>query len=579
MDIVCSFHAEVGFMDDDTIDLVAELVGAARVEVESLVTFYSFFSKRQRGRLIIRLCNDVIDRMYGADPVAEAFKKELGIELGETTPDGKITLEQTPCIGMSDQAPAALINDEIVTNLSADRVREIVDTLRKTENPHKLVHRLGDGNNAHDLVKSMVQNNIRRRDEVVFGEYTPNSGLRKALSMSPVEVINEIKNARLRGRGGAGFPTGIKWEFTRAAEGARKFVVCNGDEGEPGTFKDRVILTELPDRVMEGMTIAGYAIGASEGIFYLRGEYAYLYNFLAATLEERRKAGLLGKKVMGTDFSFDIRIQIGAGAYICGEETALISSLEGAAGLPKTRPPFPAQKGYMDLPTVVNNVETLCVAPNIVDRGAAWFAGIGTKGSAGTKLLSVAGDCSRPGVYEYPFGVRISQILHDAGAEDTLAVQIGGASGRLINEQDFEREICFDDLATGGSVMIFDRSRNLLEVVRNFMEFFVEENCGYCTPCRAGNRILLTLLDRVMSGNGTQEDLEVLKDLGEKIKIGSRCGLGQTSPNPILTSLENFRPLYESLIRKPTDGLKRSFDVEEALRESVAITGRQSTVL
>jgi [NiFe] hydrogenase diaphorase moiety large subunit len=330
---------------------------------------------------------------------------------------------------------------------------------------------------------------------------------------------------------------------------------------------------------MEGMTIAGYAIGASEGVFYLRGEYAYLYNFLAAALEGRRRAGTLGKDILGTDFSFDIRIQIGAGAYICGEETALISSLEGTAGLPKTRPPFPAQKGYLGLPTVVNNVETLCVVPNIIDRGAAWFAGIGTKGSSGTKLLSVAGDCSRPGIYEYPFGVKISQVLREAGAEETLAVQVGGASGRMINKEDFDRTICFDDLATGGSIMIFDKTRDLLDIVHNFMEFFVDENCGFCTPCRVGNRLLLTLLDRIMAGNGSQEDLEQMKDLGEKIKMGSRCGLGQTSPNPILSSLENFRVLYEKLLTKPTDGLKASFDIEAALRESVEITGRHSTVL
>ncbi len=579
MDIVRSVHAEVGFMDDDSIDLVAQLVGAPRVEVESLVTFYSFFSKHKRGKMIIRLCNDVIDRMNGADHVAEAFKKELGIDFGETTSDGMITLEQTPCIGMSDQAPAALVNDEVFTYLSSDRVHEMVSTLRTTENPRKLVHRLGDGNNAHDLVHSMVHNNVRRRDQVVFGDYTPNAGLRKALSMSPVEVINEVKNARLRGRGGAGFPTGIKWEFTRAAEGERKFVICNSDEGEPGTFKDRVVLTELGDRILEGMTIAGYAIGASEGIFYLRGEYAYLYRLLATLLEERRKAGLLGDNILGSGLSFDIRIQLGAGAYICGEETALISSMEGTAGLPKTRPPFPAQKGYLGLPTVVNNVETLCVVPNIIDRGAAWFAGVGTGTSAGTKLLSVAGDCSRPGIYEFPFGVTVEKILEEAGAEDTLAVQVGGASGKMISKKDFKRTISFEDLATGGSIMIFDKSRDILDIVRTFMEFFVDENCGYCTPCRVGNRLLLVLLDRIIAGNGAEEDLDTLKDLGEKIKIGSRCGLGQTSPNPILSTLESFRPVYERLLAKSKDGLKSSFDVEGALRESVEIAGRASTVL
>ena len=578
MDIVRELHDEVGHMGDEAIDAVAEALSLHRVEVESMLSFYSFFSEKSRGKLVIRLCDDIIDRMNGAGPVADAFRRELGIEFGQTTPDGAISLEYTPCIGMSDQAPAALVNDEVVTYLSSDRVREIVATLRQTGNPKKLVHRLGDGNNSHDLVRSMVHNNVRRKGEVVFAEYAPNAGLAKALSMSPVEVINEVKTARLRGRGGAGFPAGMKWEFTRAAEGGRKFVVCNSDEGEPGTFKDRVLLTEMPDRILEGMTIAGYAIGASEGLLYLRGEYAYLYRLLAATIEARRGAGLLGPRVLGKDFSFDIRIAMGAGAYICGEETALISSLEGLSGLPKTRPPFPANKGYLGCPTVVNNVETLCVVPNILDRGAAWFAGIGARNSSGTKLLSVAGDCARPGIYEYPFGVKVSEILADAGAEDTHAVQVGGASGQMINFSDFERAISYEDLATGGSLMIFDSSRDLLSIVKTFMEFFVEENCGYCTPCRVGNRILSDLLGRVMEGRGEEEDLDRLQRLGASIKLASRCGLGQTSPNPILSSLEKFRPAYERLLRKDPGALRASFDLAAAVADSESIAGRRSTV-
>jgi [NiFe] hydrogenase diaphorase moiety large subunit len=578
MDIVRELHDEVGYMDDEAVETVAERLAIHRVEVESMMSFYSFFSRRSRGKVVIRLCDDIIDRMNGADLVAEAFRKELGIEFGQTTSDGKISLEYTPCIGMSDQAPAALVNEEVVTYLSSDRVKEIVSTLRETGNPKKLVHRLGDGNNAHDLVRSMVHNNVRRKGEVVFAEYAPNAGLRKALSMSPVEVINEVKTARLRGRGGAGFPAGMKWEFTRAAEGERKFVVCNSDEGEPGTFKDRVLLTEMPDRIFEGMTIAGYAIGASEGLLYLRGEYAYLYPLLSAGIDERRKNGLLGPHVLGKNFPFDIRIAMGAGAYICGEETALISSLEGTSGLPKTRPPFPANKGYLGLPTMVNNVETLCVVPNILDQGAAWFAGIGAKNSSGTKLLSVAGDCSRPGIYEYPFGVKVSEILRDAGAEDTLAVQIGGASGQMINASDFERTISYEDLATGGSLMIFNHSRDILTIVKTFMEFFVEENCGYCTPCRVGNRILLDILETVMRGQGTEEDLDRLKSLGASIKLASRCGLGQTSPNPILSSLEKFRPVYERLLKKDAGALRASFDLAAAVADSESIVGRRSTV-
>ena len=577
MDILREVQADQGSVSDEAIDAIAGAVSIPRVEVESTVTFYAFLSKEQKGKILIRLCNDIIDRLAGVDVVAKAFTDELGIEFGETTPDGLISLEYTPCIGMCDQAPAAIVNDEVITYLSTDKAREIVKTLKKTQNPKKLVSRLGDGNNADPLVKSMVHNNIRKKGEVILADYPAGAGLEKALAMSPVEVINEVTNARLRGRGGAGFPAGMKWQFTRAAEDPEKYVICNADEGEPGTFKDRVLLTDYPDRLFEGMTIAGYAIGAQQGIMYLRAEYAYLTALLESILDQRRKDGLLGKGVNGKKgFDFDIRIQLGAGAYVCGEETALISSCEGTRGDPKNRPPFPAQKGFMGHPTCVNNVETYVAVVRLMDKGAGWFASIGSKGSAGTKLLSVSGDCNRPGVYEYPFGTTIEQMLKDVGAEDAMAVQIGGPSGQMIGKEDYKRTICYDDLATGGSVMIFGADRNILEVVDYFMEFFIEESCGYCTPCRVGNVLLKEYLERVMNGQAEEADLEVMKSLGNTIKITSRCGLGQTSPNPILTTLEKFYPEYKKLLKSSEDGFKPSFNIQDVLQDSQSITGRKS---
>ncbi|MFC1561294.1 NADH-ubiquinone oxidoreductase-F iron-sulfur binding region domain-containing protein, partial [Candidatus Latescibacterota bacterium] len=349
------------------------------------------------------------------------------------------------------------------------------------------------------------------------------------------------------------------------------------DEGEPGTFKDRVILTECADLLFEGMTIAGYAIGAETGILYLRGEYAYLRTFLEKTIEERRKNGLLGKNILNKKgFNFDIRIQMGAGAYICGEETALISSCEGRRGDPKNRPPFPAQKGYLEYPTCVNNVETLCCVVRIMDKGAAWFDKIGTKGSAGTKLFSVSGDCQSPGVYEFPLGIKVKDLLKEAGASNVIAVQIGGPSGQMIGADEFDRTICFDDLATGGSIMIFGPERNILEVVDYFMEFFIEENCGYCTPCRVGNVLLKKCLNTIMNGKGTPDDLDYLQELGKIVKTTSRCGLGQTSPNPILTTLKNFRRDYEALVHEDKDGFQPSFDIQSVLEDAQTIAGRKS---
>jgi len=566
MDIVRAVQGQFGCVSGEALDLIAQATGVHRVEVESVVSFYAFLS-----------CDDIIDEMKGGKRVAQAFQEELGIGFGETTPDGAITLEKTPCIGMCDQAPAALVNDVVVTYLSGDSARRIVQALRKDPDPSKLVRSFGDGNNAHDLVRSMVHNDVRLEGEVVFGKMAPGAGLKKALAMTPAEVIRDMKTSRLRGRGGAGFPTGMKWDFTRAADGDQKYVVCNADEGEPGTFKDRVMLTQRADLLFEGMAIAGYAVGADTGILYLRAEYAYLRAFLESVLEKRRAAGLLGKAVCGKDgFDFDLRIQMGAGAYVCGEETALLSSCEGLRGDPKNRPPFPAQKGYLGCPTTVNNVETLCCAARICEMGPGWFAGMGSKGSPGTKLLSISGDCHRPGVYEVPFGITLRKVLEMCGGSDAAAVQVSGPSGQMVGPDAFDRTLCYDDLACGGSVMVFGPERNLLKVVDKFLDFFIEESCGYCTPCRVGNVLLKERVGKILDGKGEPGDLEYLESLGKTIKTASRCGLGQTSPNPVLTTLANMRSQYEDLLKEPEPGMQPTFDLQAAVADAEGLAGRPS---
>ena len=559
MDIVQAVHDDLGCVSADAMDMIANKTKSARVEVESVVTFYSFFTSSPRGKVVVRLCNDVVDKLKGVEAVATAFEEVLGISMGETTADGAVSLEWTPCIGMCDQAPAAMLNEQIVTNLTPDKARELALSLKE-----------------RDLAasKSEVENNIMEAGDVILAPFESGTAIKKAVAMSEVEVIKEIKLARLRGRGGAGFPAGMKWEFTRSAAGSQKYVLCNADEGEPGTFKDRVILTEVPDLLFEGMTLAGYATGASEGIIYLRAEYAYLKDSLEVVLERRRSANLLGKSIGGKDgFNFDIRIQMGAGAYICGEETALISSCEGLRGDPKNRPPFPAQKGYLGYPTTVNNVETLCCVARILNRGAAWFADKGTPGTSGTKLLSVSGDCARPGVYELEFGITLRELIEKVGATDAAAVQVGGPSGSMIDAKQFDRKVCFDDLATGGSVVILGANRSVVEVAREYMEFFVDESCGYCTPCRVGNRLILKTLDNLLSGNGEPGDIEYLEDLCKITKSTSRCGLGQTSPNPVQTTIKNFRPVYEGLIKESSGALRKSFDLNAALGAAIKEQG------
>ena len=568
---------EFGCVDSHAMDVIAEEMGVKRVEVEGVVSFYAFLSAQPQGNVVIRLCDDVIDRMKGADEVGAAFRDELGVDFGETTPDGKITLQKAPCIGMSDQAPAALVNDTVVTYLSGDQARSMVRRLLKDPDPSKLVGRLGDGNNAHNLVRSMVHNNIRQTGEVVLAGMEPGAGLKNALAMSPVEVINDIKTSRLRGRGGAGFPTGMKWEFTRAAEGDEKYVLCNADEGEPGTFKDRVILTEKPELFLEGMAIAGYAVGASHGILYLRAEYAYLGRFLGHVIQDMCNQSLLGSSILGREgFDFDVELRMGAGAYVCGEETAMIRSCEGRRGDPKTRPPFPAQKGYLDCPTTVNNVETFCNVARILEMGPGWFAKMGSPGSKGTKLLSISGDCSKPGVYEVAFGVRLSEVLDLCGADDAAAVQMGGPSGHLVGPVDFDRPICYDHLATGGSLMVFDSTRDLWDVVDQFLHFFADESCGYCTPCRVGNVLMKERVERLLAGQGVPQDLEYLENLAMTVKSGSRCGLGQTSPNPVLSVLKSFPEACRERVREPESAFQPAFDIRKALGEAEELAGRET---
>ncbi len=369
------------------------------------------------------------------------------------------------------------------------------------------------------------------------------AGLRAALDRTPAEVVAAMKTSGIKGRGGAGFPTGLKWELAAGAPSSdgRRYVVCNADEGEPGTFKDRVLLDELADLVVEGMTIAGYAIGATAGILYLRAEYVYLLEGLEGCLARRRADGLLGDAVLGCDVAFDVTIHLGSGAYVCGEETALIESLEGRRGEPRNRPPFPVVKGLHGRPTVVNNVETFAWAAAILARGPEWFAHIGTDGSTGPKLLSVSGDVARPGTYEFPLGVSIAEVLEAAGAEDAKAAIVGGAAGVCVPAADFGRAISYEDVSTGGAVIVIGPYRDLLEVAENLQGFFVNESCGQCTPCRVGNVKLLEGIQQMRRGELTPAHLDDLIKLAGTMRVASKCGLGQASPNVFLSIIENYR--------------------------------------
>lgn len=575
MDILHDVKDEFGYISAESTKQVAELLKMSEVDVEQTVSFYHFYSEKPVGKYAVYLNNSAVACMMGRDEIAKVFMRELGIPFNSVTSDGLVGLWDTADIGMNDQEPAAIINDVVFTRLTASKVHELIASFKAGKDIRELVTKYGDGQNSHPLIKSMVHNNILKKGPVLFSEYELGMAIRKAVNMTPEQVIDEVKRSNLRGRGGAGFPAGLKWEFCRKSRGAVTYLLCNADEGEPGTFKERVILTELPKQLFEGMIVAGYALGAKEGILYLRYEYRYLVAYLEQMLQEMRNGNLLGKNIAGKQgFNYDIRIQLGAGAYVCGEESALIESMEGKRGEPRNRPPFPVQKGYLDMPTVINNVETLSSVVKILVKGADWFKAMGTKESAGTKLLSVSGDCKFPGVYEIEWGMTVRELLEIVGATAVQAVQVGGPSGVCINPTQFHREIAFEDLATGGSMIVIGKHRNLLrEVVVNFMDFFKEESCSSCAPCRSLTVILRTKLQKILDGKGSLTDINELYQWTKYMKAANRCGLGQTAANPILSTIENFRQLYEDLVI-PEEEFVSTFNLEAAVTDSCAYVGR-----
>ena len=400
-----------------------------------------------------------------------------------------------------------------------------------------------------------------------INEYFANKGylaLGKCLfELSKSDVIEIIKNSGLRGRGGAGFSTGLKWELTAKEENNQKYIICNADEGDPGAFMDRSILEGDPHVVLEAMAINGYAVGANLGYIYIRAEYPLAINRLKIAIREARETGLLGNNILGTDFSFDVEIKYGAGAFVCGEETALIASIEGGRGEPNSKPPFPAKKGLYGCPTVINNVETYANIPQIILRGADWFNSIGTKTSKGTKVFALAGNINNVGLIEVPMGITLREIIFEIGGgvkdgKNFKAVQTGGPSGGCLTERDLDVPIDFESLTAAGSMMgsggmiVMDDTNCMVDIAKFYMEFCVEESCGKCPPCRIGNLRLLEILERISEGNGTMEDLEKLKNLSNVIKETSLCGLGATSANPVLSTIDNFYDEFETHILNKT---------------------------
>ncbi len=541
----------------DDITKIAQEFDISRMEVEGVVTFYHFFHKKDCGKYTIYINDSVISQFSGRDAVISAFEEAIGIKIGEVTPDKMFGLFKTACIGLSDQEPACLINFKPFINLTPEKAKDIISQIKSGKNPSKFC----------DTPKSIIQYTPEADKTVFFKPYEAYSSLSFLEKYEPKEIIEEVKKSNLAGRGGAFFPTGLKWQFCRQNDADQKYIVCNADEGEPGTFKDRALLEEHPELLIEGMIFAAYSVGASIGAIYLRAEYRYLRKALNNVLDQYRKDGKLGKQIPAkTPFDFDIYIELGGGAYVCGEETALLHSMEGKRGEPSTKEYFPVEKGFNGKPTIVNNVETLCAVPRIFEMGVDKWLSIGTEKTPGTKLLSVAGDCKYKGIYEVEWGMNMKKFIKLTGAENTKAIQFSGPSGELLSEVDFERNISGEDLSCGGSVMMYNDTRDILYILKYYSNFFVEESCGICVPCRTGNFLLNKKIDKLLLGHAEEKDLVDIKEWSHIITTTSRCGLGQMSSNSLNDAIKKFPEIFEQRLSENTD-FNKSFNLDNAVAE------------
>lgn len=501
-----------------------------------------------------------------------AVKNALMQAIRDNNLEDRVSVSETGCIGTCNLGPVMVIMpDEVFyTKLSPADIPSIVkshlvegnisedstyyDTVRQ-----KRVSRIKD----IEFFKRQVKIALRNCGSIDFSsieEYIANDGYTAAMKalcrMTRQQVIEEITASGLRGRGGAGFPTGVKWKAGYEAAGDEKYIVCNADEGDPGAFMDRSIIEGDPHSVIEGLIIGAYAIGAKKGFAYIRAEYPLAVERFSAALAQARKLGILGTDIFSSGFDFDIEIRIGAGAFVCGEETALMASIEGGRGEPKQKPPFPFQKGLFGKPTIINNVETLANIPPIIDKGGRWYAGYGTEKSKGTKVFALAGDINNTGLVEVPIGMTLREIIYDIGGgiqggKEFKAAQIGGPSGGCITKEQLDTPIDYDSLARLGAIMgsggliVMDEDKCMVDVAKFFMDFVQDESCGKCTPCRLGTKRMKQILEKISDGNGTPEDIEELETLARDVTATALCGLGQTAPNPILSTLRSFRNEYE----------------------------------
>jgi NADH:ubiquinone oxidoreductase subunit F (NADH-binding)/NADH:ubiquinone oxidoreductase subunit E len=546
----------------EALQLVAKELDIPYGYLYGVMTFYTMYSVTPRGKYIIRMCESAPCHVNGAENILETLQEELGIKVGETTTDGLFTLEHTACLGTCEVSPAMQINEVVFGNLTAARVKEVLENYRAGKAvDYKTLARTTISPLAYPLPSDemVLFANLDQIDPMSLDEYVAKGGyesLKKAATtMSQVDVINDVKAANIRGRGGAGFPAGLKWSFTQPSPITPKYIVCNADEGEPGTIKDRYLMEGDPNRVLEGMAIAGYAVGASHGYIYVRGEYYLSMMRLQNAIDQATAKGYLGKNIFGTDFSFTIEVQSGGGAYVCGEETALIESIEGERGNPRVKPPFPGQVGVWDKPTIVNNVETLSSLPVILAKGGEWYKSKGTEDAAGTKIFQVVGHVNKPGVIEANLGMTVRELVDKygggvRGGKKFKSCQTGGASFGFITESQLDTPMEYKAMGAiegalgSGTMLVMDEDTCIVDVVKCILYFFQHESCGFCLPCRRGTRILYDLICKLADGKGTEADMDKMLQVGQVMLDSANCALAMSPIFFIKTTMERYRDDY-----------------------------------
>jgi NADH-quinone oxidoreductase subunit F len=551
---------EFGYLSDELLAEIARRLDLNMTQVTETLAYYSMLRRKPAGKYHVQVCTNISCMLRGGNEIFDHVKKRLGIGNREVQKSGTFSLEEVECMGACSGAPALQINYDFHEELDADKVDAILEQLEAGRIPKPVPVISGSLHPRHPDEVVVISKRFGTPDATKIDTYLRDGGyqaLEKALKqMSPDAIIDEVKKSSLRGRGGAGFPTGMKWSFVPKDSSKPKYVLCNGDESEPGTSKDRPLLEMDPHQLIEGTIIAGKAIGSSQGYIYIRGEYRYLIDIVDGAIAEAYQRGYLGRNILGSGFNFDLCTHTGAGAYECGEESALMESLEGKRGYPRIKPPFPAVVGLYGCPTIINNVETLSTVPAVINGGGEWYASLGTPKNGGTRLYSISGHVNKPGIYELPLGYPLRKLIYDVAGgipngKKLKAVIPGGSSCPLLTADEIDVAMDYDSVAKIGSMLgsggtvIMDEDTCMVDVARRIMHFYAHESCGWCIPCREGTTWLRKLLDRFHEGHGTEEDISLVDDLSKNMLGRTFCALGDAAALPTISIVKKWRNEFE----------------------------------